>query len=133
MKKKILTYWKSIDKDACKDAALAAVLILALAIFYTRQMIFVQLAIVMLLLAMVYPLIFKPFAFVWYGISKLLGLIVPKIVLTLIFSLFVLPVGFLRQLLGKDDMKLKSWKQSNSSVFVTRDQNYKAEDLKHPF
>ena len=47
----------------------------------------------LLLLAMVYPPLFKPFARVWFAASTVVGTVGCKIVLTAIFFLIVYPVA----------------------------------------
>ncbi len=45
----------------------------------------------------------------------------------------VLPVGLVRRLLGKDSMRIKSWKKGKESVFRVRDHRFSAKDLEHPY
>jgi hypothetical protein len=111
----------------------ATVLLILILYLVNMQLGYIKLAVFLLLLAMVYADAFKPFAFIWFGISKILGMFVSKIVLSLVFIVIVLPVSLLRRVMGKDDMKLKAWKNGTGSVFKTLDHTYTKEDLTQPF
>jgi len=64
----------------------------------------------------------------WYKLGDLLGFIVSKIVLTLIFFFFLLPVALLYRLFNKDPLRLKTPRQSNWSI---REHLYTGNDLKN--
>jgi hypothetical protein len=82
---------------------------------------------------MIVPKLFTPFAILWFGISKILGNITSKIILTIIFYVIVFPIGMLRKTMGKDSLQLKKFKKSDGSVFKERAYTYKAEDLEKPY
>lgn len=128
-----MQHWRSLDKKSCSDSAFAALLILLILFLVTQQASFIKVAALLTVLAMINAGIFKPFAFVWLGLSKVLGLFVPKIVLSLVFIVFVVPVGLFRKAMGLDDMKQKEWKRNSASVFKTRNHTFVKEDLQSPF
>ena len=84
-------------------------------------------------LVLLIPNFFRPLAFLWFGLSKVLGTISTRILLTLTFFLMVLPIGFLRKRLGKDSLQLKKFKTSKKSVFIVREHTFDADDLKNTF
>lgn len=90
-------------------------------------------AIVVLLLTMTWPRIFQPFAIFWFALSEVLGTVVSKIVLTLLFYVLLLPIGRVMSLVGKDSMRLKSWKKGNETVFRSREHTFAAKDLEYPY
>ena len=108
-----------IDKTKSRDSGLALALIFLLIHHFARingwfpekSYRFVSLAIITLLLVMICPSIFKPFAKVWFAVAGLLGNVVPKILLTVIFFLVVTPIGLFRRMTDSDPMKLKEWKK----------------------
>ena len=124
---------KTITSEQCKDSGLALVLISLICYLVWKLPVLVLLAIGFLLVSMTYPPVFKPFARLWFALSTLLGTIVSKIILALLFYLMVLPFGLVRNLLGKDAMQTKSWKKTNDSVFRTRNHKFSAKDLDHPY
>jgi hypothetical protein len=116
-----------------KDTGLALLLILLLLLFFTEKMYYIYPAMVVLVLTMTWPKAFAPLSFVWFGFSRILGEVISKILLTVVFFLVAVPVGLLRKLMGFDSMKLKQWKKDNKSCFTDTDQNVTGDNLKRPF
>jgi len=123
----------TVDKHQGKDTGLAIVLILLLIALSTRNFVFLTPAVIILVLAMACPGIFKPAARVWFWFSNLLGEIVSKILLAIVFFLIVSPVALLRRMSGKDAMRLKAWKSGQASAFTDRNHKFTAADLEKPF
>ena len=124
---------KKLTVEQCKDSGLALVLISLICFQVWKAPLWVLAAIIFLVAAMTYPLIFQPFARLWFGLSVALGTVMSKVVLAILFFTIVYPIALIRKALGKDSMKLKSWKQGQESVFRVRDHNFAAKDLEHPF
>ena len=125
--------YKTINDEKCKDSGLALVLICLICYQVWKLPILILLAIIFQIIAMTYPPIYKPFAIFWFALSTALGTIVSKIILTVLFYVLVLPVGLVRRVLGKDSMRIKSWKKGNESVFRVRDHRFVAKDLEKPY
>ena len=123
----------SITKDQAKDSGMAIMLILMIIGLYTKNDLFYKIAFPVLLMDMIYPMFFYPFAIFWFGFANMLGTIMSKILLSVVFFVIVMPVALLRRLLGKDTLLLKEFKKSNESVMKTRNQTYVAADLEKPF
>ena len=122
-----------ISKDQAKDTGMAMVLILLILGFFLSDALYFKLSILLLLLNMIYPLLYKPIAFLWLGFSHLLGTIVSKILLTLVFFIVVVPVGLIRRIMGIDTLKIRKYKKSNQSVFENRNITYSGKDIENPF
>ena len=128
------TYFpESVNEQECKDSGMALVLICLLIVFFAEKNIFIPISIIFLVLNMTVPTIYRTFAKVWLGISHLLGTVVSKIVLTLIFFLLVTPVGLLRRLMRKDTLNVKEFKNSSSSAFFVRDHLFSADEIEKPY
>ena len=123
----------SITKKQAKDAGMAVTLILLIIGFFTGNDIFYKIAIPVLIIDMIVPMFYYPFAIIWFGLSTLLGTVVSKILLSVVFFVLVLPIGLLRRLLGKDSLKLKDFKKTKKSVMKTRNQFFSPADLEKPF
>jgi hypothetical protein len=117
----------------CSDAGMAAVLIMLLAGLFTGRLIFYQLAIPLLVINMIIPRFFYPFAILWLGLSGFIGEVLSKVILACVYFFVVLPVGFIRRLTEKDPLNLRKFKDSDDSVMVIRDHQYTASDLEKPF
>ncbi|MGW8287261.1 MAG: SxtJ family membrane protein [Desulfobulbales bacterium] len=124
---------KIITVEKCKDSGLALALISLICYQAWKLEIFILAAISLLIIAMTYPPIFQPFARLWFSLSSVVGTVVSKIILTVLFFLVVLPIGIVRRLMGRDAMLIKRWKQGNESVFRVREHRYTGEDLEHPY
>ncbi len=116
-----------------KDTGLALLLIFLLLLFFTEKMYYIYPSIVILVFTMTWPKIFAPFSYVWFGLSKIIGEVVSKILLTTVFLLVALPIGSIRKLLGSDSMKLKQWKKNNDTCFSDTNHNVTADNLKKPY
>jgi multisubunit Na+/H+ antiporter MnhG subunit len=124
---------KKVTTTQCKDAGLALVLI-SLLVYQAQKIQFcVPLAIILLIIVMSYPKIFKPFAKVWFGLSDILGTVVSKIILSALFFFLVFPIGLMARTMGRDSMQAKRWKKSQQSVFRTRDHLFAEQDLENPY
>jgi hypothetical protein len=123
----------SISKDQAKDSGMALVLIFLLTGFFTKDNTYYLIATAALLIDMVFPIFYYPFAIFWFGLSKILGAVMSKVVLTVIYLVVLLPVAFGRRLLGKDPLLLKKFKKSNESVMRSRNHQYTSSDLEKPF
>ena len=82
---------------------------------------------------MAFPMFYYPFAIVWLGLTNLLGMVVSKIILSVVYIVFLLPMGVVRRLMGKDALNITGFKKAKTSVMVTRDIEFTADDIKNPF
>ena len=124
---------KQISKKQASDAGMAAVLILLLIGLFTTNDIYYKIAIPVLVINMTIPMIFYPFAVLWFGCSQLLGTIMSKLILTIVYVFMVIPVGVFRRLMGKDALHLSEFKKSKNSVMHSRNYNFSAKDIENPF
>jgi hypothetical protein len=122
-----------ITKKQCMEFGQVATLaVLFFALHYKNDRL-VTAAFALILATVILPIIFYPFAVVWFGLSELLSRLSPAIILTVIFFLIVTPVGLIRRLLGKDSMRLKQFKKNKQSVMIDRNHLYTESDLLHTF
>ena len=124
-----------MDQEKSRDAGLALVLILLLAawIWAGIHHPLIAAAAAGVLICMTVPRVFTPFAVLWFGLSGILGAVVSRVLLTVVYVLVVVPVGLARRLAGADPMQLKRWRQADGSVFVERNHLYTREDIEHPY
>jgi len=124
---------KKITPLQCRDTCLALTFLLLLIWFFTKNTGLVYAAMLLLVIGMVVPVSMKPLAWAWFGLSHLLGQVMSRVLLSIVYLLFVLPMGRIRRLFGKDSLRLTLWKQSAVSCFVERTHVFTAEDLKNPY
>lgn len=122
-----------VSNKECADTSMAMTLISLLVILYTKSITLLPLPIGLLLLGMVWPRAYSLLARLWLGISLLLGSIMSRVVLSIIFLVIVTPIALVMRLFGHDPMRRKAWKKGTESTFVSRGDLVEAKDLEHPF
>ena len=123
----------TISKKQASDTGMAAVLLLLLAGLFSNNIIYYKIAIPVLIVNMTFPMFYYPVAFIWLGFSQLIGTIVSKIILTIIFFILVIPVGVFRRLLGIDSLQISEFKKSNKSVMRMRNYTFVSDDIENPY
>tara|TARA_B100000073_G_C23624645_1_gene529994 strand:- start:85 stop:495 length:411 start_codon:yes stop_codon:yes gene_type:complete len=83
---------------------------------------------VFLILGIIAPIMLKPFYLIWMIFAMILGWIMTRVILSLIFYFIVTPIGIIARLLGEDFLALK--KVSSNSYWNIRDS---VEELKQNY
>jgi uncharacterized membrane protein len=122
-----------LSAKQCSDTGMAMVLLLLLTGYFTGTQIFYILGIPVLVINMILPRLFYPVAYVWLGFTNLMGTIMSKIILTIVFVVLVIPVGLVRRLFKKDSLLLTKFKKSRKSVMITRNHCFSATDIERPY
>ncbi len=117
----------------CRDTALAVFFLLLLIWFFSKNTNFVYAAGGFALYAMILPNSLSPVARLWFGLSHVMGGVMSRVLLGLLFLCLVVPVSFVRKCMGKDSLRLRLWKKSEESAYVVREHTYTKEDLKNVF
>ncbi len=76
------------------------------------------------------PKVGQGIVWVWYKIAEILGWINSRILLSLLYFLFLTPLSFLYRLFKKNSLDLKA---PEKSIYEERNYTYKAEDLDNPW
>jgi hypothetical protein len=119
--------------DQARDTGMALTLLCLLIIQFKHAFRLVPLAIVLLIITMAWPRAFQPLAGLWFGLSHVLGNVMSKVLLTIVFFVVVTPIGVIRRFMGKDSLQLKKFKQDQDSVFVVRAELVEKEHLHKPY
>lgn len=80
-------------------------------------------------LSLAIPAIGDGILWLWFKIAEVLGWINSRILLSLIFFVFLYPISWLMKISSKNMMFLKRVK--NNSVYAERNHKYKKEDLEN--
>jgi hypothetical protein len=124
---------KTVTRDQAKDTGMAMTLICLLIGYFGHKDYFVGIAIVLLLGAMTWPPLFKPVGRLWFGLSFLMGIVLSKVLLSILFFAIVTPIGLIRRVTGADPLQLKKWKKDRTSVFRVRNHIFSSADLDKPY
>ena len=127
------SFKRPITKEQSKDTGMAMVLLLLLASSAFKREILVTMAIVVLVINMTFPQLYRPVAIVWLAGSHLMGTVVSKVLLTIVFFGVVTPIGLTRKLLGIDSMNLKKFKSGQDSVMIVRNHTFTGQDIEKPY
>ena len=120
-------------REQAKDTGMALVLVSLLFWIARRTDGYIGAAIILHLVTMVVPQVFRPLAVLWFGLSHVMGTIVSKMILTIIFFGVVTPIGLWRRMVGADSLKLKAFKAGSASVMKERNHTFVAKDLERPY
>jgi polyferredoxin len=82
---------------------------------------------------MILPRIFVPVAKLWLGLGALLGAIMSRVIMTVIFLCIVCPIAIIRRIAGGDSLQLKKWKAGRASAFTQKSHTYSSEDIHKPY
>ena len=124
---------KTVTKKQASDSGMAIVLILLLIGFLSGNNLYYKISMPVLVMNMIYPMFYYYFAILWLGFSQILGTVVSKIILSVVFFVIVFPVALIRRMMGKDSLQLKQFKKSGSSVMKTRNHRFSSDDIVHPY
>jgi hypothetical protein len=124
---------RKITKDQSRDTGMALVLLLLIVAASRKREGYLIVAMALHVVNMIWPQIYRPFAVLWLGLSDLLGTVVSKILMSIVFFAVVTPIGILRRLAGKDSLKLRAFKASQDSVMLERNHTFVGQDLERPY
>ena len=115
-----------------KQLETVLVLVLAMAILYWlyKNPLFLLVSIVTGLAGLFFPAVAKAIHWFWMKLASLMGAIMSKIVLTAIFIVVVVPLGWITRKAGKSSVKLKP---GESSYFKERHQLFVKADMENPW
>lgn len=131
--KKKKNFWLSASTAEARDTGMAITLICMLVALFGDKRPFLLAAVAVLLVNMVVPAMFKPAAKIWFGLSHILGTVMSKVLLSLVFFLVLTPMGLVRKLFGKDSMQVRQFKKGEGSVFRVREHTFNAKDIETPY
>jgi Saxitoxin biosynthesis operon protein SxtJ len=123
----------TITRDQSRDTGMAMVLLLLIAYLKFGSGALLAAALVLHVVDMVAPQVFRPLVPLWFGLAHLLGAVSSRILLSLVFGLVVTPIGVLRRALGKDSLRLRAFRAGDESVMVVRNHTFTSGDLENPY
>ena len=90
---------------------MAMVLLLLLALYEWGRGGLLIAAIVVHVVNMIVPQVFRPVAIAWFRLAHVLGEISSRVLMFLVFALVVTPIGLVRRALGKDSLRLRAFER----------------------
>src|SRR4030043_2269057 len=99
-----------------KDVGLVLALVFLVCFLHFDDRVLIILALSAVLIAIIVPVVLKPLAYIWFGLSELLGTAMSKVLLALIFFLIITPIGIIRRVFIKERLQMERWKKDTESV-----------------
>jgi len=124
---------RRITKDESRDTGMALVLLALILFLYSKRNGFLATAVVLHLVNMIAPAVFRWPAVLWLGLSQALSAVMSKVLMSVVFFGVVTPVAAIRRLMGRDSLQLRTFKASSESVMVARNHRFTARDLERPY
>tara|TARA_B110000444_G_C18804462_1_gene579212 strand:+ start:940 stop:1350 length:411 start_codon:yes stop_codon:yes gene_type:complete len=84
-------------------------------------------ALTFIVLGLIIPVVLKPFYFVWMTFAAILGWVMTRVILGLVFYLIITPLGLITRIIGEDFLALKKknldsyWNHRDSSIELNQD------------
>ena len=129
---------KSEKSDLRKFGITIGVILLIIAgfLFWKEKesfQILLTFGIIFCILGIVIPFILKPIYWVWMIFATILGWIMTRVILSLLFYIIVTPIGLISRLFGKQFVELR-WDKSNNSYWNYRtNEHLKKENYEKQF
>jgi hypothetical protein len=124
---------QKITKDQSRDTGMAMVLLALILYIRMRRDGYLWAAVILHVVNMILPRIYTPAAVLWLGLSHVLGTVMSKILLSILFFGLVTPIGLLRRLFGKDSLKLNAFKASQESAMLVKNHRFVGSDIEKPY
>ncbi len=115
---------KSDKKEVKKFGFLIGGVLLIIALFMiwkemNHYQILLLLSIAFLISAVISPIVLKPIYKIWMTFAVILGWVMTRVILTILFYFIVTPIGIIARLFGKQFLDL-SWKKKAPSFWNVR-------------
>jgi len=123
----------AITTGQSRDTGMALVLLMLLLQVSLERDGFLVAALVLQVLTMTAPGLFRPAAAVWLGFSHALGAVMSRVLLAIVFFGVVTPIGWLLRISGHDSLRLRAFRRDDESVLTVRDHTFTAADLEKPY
>ena len=119
---------KSEKSDLRKFGITIGILLMIIAgiLFWKEKesfQIFLTIGAVLCVFSVVIPVILKPIYWIWMIFATILGWIMTRVILSILFYVIITPIGFIPRIFGKQFIELK-WNKKNSTYW-----NYRSDEL----
>jgi len=114
----------------------AVLLIISAVMFYYSSELkfhFGTAGIILIILGYVFPKVLLPLQKVWMGLALILGFIMSRLILTLLFYIVITPIGLIAKLAGKDFLDLKYKKTKETYWNYREKKDYQKIDTERQF
>jgi hypothetical protein len=125
--------FSKVTKQQCLEFGLLVVLVGIYCGLHFKERYFFIASFIATLLTVLWPLVFYPFAMIWFAIVKALSFLSSWIIMLILFFVIVTPVAIFRRITGQDTLQLRQFKKSTQSAMTDINHTYTKADLLHTF
>ena len=119
-------------KENNKAKSLETLLVLtgALIIIYwiSPKKIYLLVALIFILIGIVSPFLSAKISWVWLKFAELMGSVMSKVILSVVYFIFLVPIALIYRLTQKNPLFLK---RQNDSYYIERNKQYSAKDIEN--
>jgi uncharacterized membrane protein YcgQ (UPF0703/DUF1980 family) len=119
------------SKEKNQETALAIVLGLLVIWYFTRIMPLIYVSIALVAIGLLIQPLAGWITWFWLKLSHVMGWVMSKVILSVVFYLFLFPIAALSRLFKPDVLGLK--KDGKTSYYTERNHKYSPEDLENPW
>lgn len=115
-----------------KEKSLETLLLLSgalvVAFWITNKKIFLLLSLILVFIGISSPWLSQKISWLWLKFSEALGFVMSKVILSVVFFIFLLPLSLMQKIFKKDSLSLK---RKNTSYYSERNHSYNGKDLEN--
>jgi len=129
-------YFVLMERKKVLEAILtisAALLIIHFVLIYkyeTHNEVLVPIALGLMLVALLSKWLSSKIIWLWFKLSEVMGYVMSRVVLSIVFFLFLFPISILYRLFNKDSLNLHN---EEGSTYAIRNHTYNSGDLDNPW
>jgi len=123
---------KANPKEKNLETLLAIIAGLLVIYIATKRMAFVTVSVLLALTGLFSSYLTSKIAWLWNGLSHIMGAVMSRVILSVMFFLFLFPIAIISRLFRKND-SLQLKRTNESSYYATREHSYSPEDLENPW
>jgi len=107
--------------------------LLLIALWMPQHPYFIRAAVLSLLLTILTPVVFTPFARLWLWIGGRIEKVGSLVLLSVLFFCVLTPIAFLMRLFGQDPLRLRPKDKETATFFLQRVKRFEESDFKKQF
>ena len=119
-----------IDKKECVEFGVLLIGIAMVAYLYLEDIRIIYACLTLTIVVLVFPLLLYPAAYAWFRLGRLLNVVGPVVILTIVFVVVVTPVGLIRTLFRKDSLRKHEFGKRGATAMIERPRRFIADDFR---
>ena len=119
-----------IDNNKTKSLETLLVLVGALIVVFwiSPKKIYLLVALIFILIGVISPFLSAKISWVWLKFAELIGGVMSKIILSVVYFVFLVPIALLYRLTKKNPLFLK---RQEGSYYISRNKQYSPKDIEN--